>query len=310
MVSDILPWVLFNLFVLILLALDLGVFHKQAHEISIKEALVWSAIWIVLALIFNAGVYFIMGQKAGLEFFTGYLLERALSIDNIFVFIVVLSYFKVEPRYQHKVLFWGILGALIMRALFIAAGITLIQQFHWIIYVFGAFLVFTGIRLAIHDEEDIHPERNPVLKLARRLLPVTSSYHEGKFIVRVNGKLLATPMLIVLIVIETTDVVFAMDSIPAILAITLDPFIVYTSNVFAILGLRALYFALAGTMKIFRFLNIGLAIILVFIGVKMLLADIYPMSITLALGVVAGILALSIVVSVVWPGEHRRGDTR
>jgi tellurite resistance protein TerC len=307
MVADILPWVVFNLFVLILLALDLGVFHKQAHEIGIKEALVWSAIWIVLALIFNVGVYFVMGQKAGLEFFTGYLLERALSIDNIFVFIVVLSYFKVEPRYQHKVLFWGILGALIMRALFIAAGITLIQQFHWIIYVFGAFLVFTGIRLAVHDEEDIHPERNPVLKLARRLLPVTSSYHEGKFIVRVNGKLLATPMLIVLIVIETTDVVFAMDSIPAILAITLDPFIVYTSNVFAILGLRALYFALAGTMKIFRFLNIGLAIILVFIGVKMLLADIYPMSITLALGLVAGILALSIIASVVWPGDQRRG---
>jgi tellurite resistance protein TerC len=305
MISDFLPWVFFNLLVLLLLALDLGVFHRSPHEVSVKESLIWSAIWIVVALVFNLGVYLVMGPKPALEFLTGYLLERALSIDNIFVFIVILSYFRVETRYQYKVLFWGILGALVMRGLFIIAGITLIQQFHWVIYVFGVFLVFTGIRLAVHDEEDIHPERNPVLRLTRRVLPVTPAYMGGKFIVRVNGRLLATPLLVVLLVVETSDVVFAMDSIPAILAITLDPFIVYTSNVFAILGLRALYFALAGTMKLFRFLNYGLSAILVFIGVKMLLADIYPISVILALSLVTAILTISVVVSIVWPGKTK-----
>jgi tellurite resistance protein TerC len=305
MLADILPWVLFNLFVLAMLAIDLGVFHRRAHEVKIKEALMWSGMWIGLALMFNLGIYFVMGPRPALEFLTGYLLEKSLSVDNIFVFIVILSYFRVEPRYQHKVLFWGIIGALVMRALFIAAGITLIQQFHWIIYVFGAFLVFTGIRLGLHQEQDIHPERNPILKLTRRLLPVTREYMGGKFIVRVDGRLFATPLLIVLLVVETTDVVFATDSIPAILAITLDPFIVYTSNVFAILGLRALYFALAGTMKLFRFLHYGLAAILTFIGVKMLLVDIYPLPIAVALGAVVGILAISVGASVLWPGERK-----
>ena len=301
MANSLFLWIGFNLFVLGMLALDLGVFHRKAHVIKIKEALAWSAFWIALALLFNVGVYFWRGPQTALEFLTGYLLEKSLSVDNIFVFLLIFSYFKVPALYQHKVLFWGILGALIMRAIFIAAGVTLIQQFHWIIYVFGAFLVFTGIKMAMQKDKEIHPEKNPVLKLFQRVMPVTQDYEKSKFFVRRAGGVLATPLFVVLLVVETTDVVFAVDSIPAILAITHDPFIVYTSNVFAILGLRALYFALSGIMQLFHYLHYGLSFILVFVGVKMLLADIYKIPIGIALGVVASTLLISVIASVVRP---------
>jgi len=301
MSSQVVLWVLFNVFVLAMLALDLGVFHRKAHVIKFKEALAWCAVWITLALLFNLGVYFWRGPVRALEFLTGYLIEYSLSVDNIFVFLLIFSYFRVPSLYRHKVLFWGILGALIMRAIFILAGVTLIQKFHWIIYVFGAFLVFTGIKMALQKETEIHPERNPVLKLFRRFMPVTDRYEEGKFFAQRSGKYLATPLFVVLLVVETTDVVFAVDSIPAVLAITLDPFIVYTSNVFAILGLRSLYFALAGIMELFRYLHYGLSAILVFVGTKMLLADIYKIPISIALCVVASILLISVIGSVVRP---------
>ncbi|MEK6756018.1 MAG: TerC family protein, partial [Bacteroidota bacterium] len=298
---QLLPWVLFNIFVLAMLALDLGVFHRKAHEVKIKEALIWSAIWIALALLFNLGIYLWRGPGTALEFLTGYLIEKSLSVDNIFVFLLIFSYFRVDSLYQHKILFWGILGALMMRAVFIAVGVTLIQQFHWLIYIFGAFLILTGIKMALEKDKEIHPERNPALRLFRRLMPITDHYVQGKFFVKLNGRIFATPLFVVLLVIETTDLIFAVDSIPAILAITLDPFIVYTSNVFAILGLRALYFALAGAMRLFQYLHFGLSSILVFIGVKMLLADVYKIPIVIALSVVAGILVISVVASVVRP---------
>lgn len=300
MLNGILPWILFNIFVLAMLALDLGVFHRKVHEVKIKEAVAWSAVWIVLALLFNVGVYFWRGPEQAQAFLTGYLLEKSLSVDNIFVFLLIFSYFRVDSFYQHKILFWGILGALIMRGIFIAVGVTLIQQFHWVIYVFGAFLILTGIKMAFQKDKEIHPERNPALRLFRRFMPVTDHYVQGKFFVQQNGRTFATPLFVVLLVVETTDVIFAVDSIPAILAITLDPFIVYTSNVFAILGLRALYFALAGAMRLFHYLHFGLSSILVFIGIKMLLADIYKIPIFIALSVVAGILIISVVVSVLW----------
>lgn len=294
----ILLWIFFNIFVLAMLALDLGVFHRKEHVIKIKEALVWSAVWITLALFFNLGIYFWRGPETALEFLTGYLIEKSLSVDNIFVFLLIFSYFGVPSLYQHKVLFWGILGALIMRALFIAAGITLIEKFHWTIYIFGALLVLIGVRLALQKERKIQPERNPVLRLFHRWVPFTDDYAEGRFFVRRAGRYFATPLFIVLIVVETTDVIFAVDSIPAILAITLDPFIVYTSNVFAILGLRALYFALAGVMGLFHHLHYGLSAILVFVGIKMLLADLYKIPVGIALSVVAGILLFSVIFSI------------
>jgi tellurite resistance protein TerC len=303
MSNQIWIWIAFSIFVLAMLALDLGVFHRKAHEVKIKEALAWSAVWIALALLFNLGIYFWRGEVAALEFLTGYLLEKSLSVDNVFVFLLIFSYFRVPALWQHKVLFWGILGALIMRAVFIAAGITLIQHFHWVIYVFGAFLIFTGIKMALQKDKEIHPEKNPVIKIFRRLMPVTKDYEESKFFVRKAGRLHATPLFVALLVVETTDVIFAVDSIPAILAITHDPFIVFTSNVFAILGLRALYFALAAVMQLFHHLHYGLSAILVFVGLKMLLADIYKIPIEIALGVVAGILLLSVIASVVRPGR-------
>jgi tellurite resistance protein TerC len=292
-----LTWVLFNVFVLGMLALDLGVFHRKEKEVKFREAILWSLVWVVLALIFNVGIYFWKGPQTGLEFLTGYLIEKSLSVDNIFVFLLIFTYFKVPSEYQHKVLFWGILGALVMRALFIATGIALIQKFHWVIYVFGAFLVLTGIKLALEKKKDIHPERNPVLKLFRRIMPVTPEYNQSRFFVRLEGRWFATPLFVVLLVVETTDLIFAVDSIPAILAITQDPFIVYTSNVFAILGLRALYFALAGFMKLFQYLHYGLAAILVFVGVKMILSDLYEIPIWISLGVILFILALSVWIS-------------
>lgn len=299
METNILVWVAFNLFVVAMLALDLGVFHRRAHAIEIKEALIWSAVWIALALLFNVGVYFWYGTGKAVEFLTGYLIEKSLSVDNLFVFLMIFSYFGVESRFQHKVLFWGIVGALVMRAIFIAAGVTLIHKFHWIIYIFGAFLIFTGIRMAVRHNRAVHPEKNPVLKLFRRLMPVTQDFHEDKFLVKINGRRMVTPLVVVLLVVETTDVMFALDSIPAILAITLDPFIVYSSNVFAILGLRALYFALEGVMRLFEYLHYGLSAILVFVGIKMLLAEFYKIPVGVALGVVGGILLMSVLASMI-----------
>jgi tellurite resistance protein TerC len=298
---SVLPWVLFGIFVLTMLILDLGVFHRHSHEVQVKEALIWSGVWISLALLFNVIVYFWRGPETALEFLVGYLLEESLSVDNLFVFLMVFAYFQVPAQYQHKVLFWGILGALIMRAVFILAGVTLIQKLHWVIYVFGAFLVVTGVKMAAGKDEQLEPEKNPILRLCRRLLPVWERYEDGKFFVVREGRRFATPLFIVLVVIETTDIVFAIDSVPAILAITLDPFVVYTSNVFAILGLRALYFALAGVMQLFHYLHYGLSAILIFVGLKMLLADVYKIPIGIALGVVAGCLLLSVLASIIWP---------
>jgi len=307
MPDHILPWVIFNVFILLMLALDLGVFHRRAHEVKIKEAVIWSAVWISLALLFNLGIYLWQGSQPALEFLTGYLIEKSLSVDNIFVFLMIFSFFSVEAAYQHKVLFWGILGALLMRIIFITAGIALLQKFHWVIYIFGGFLVLTGIKMGIRKEGEIHPERNPVLRLFRRFVPVTEGYAEDRFFVEIKGKRFATPLFIVLLVVETTDIIFALDSIPAILAITLDPFIVYTSNVFAILGLRALFFALAGVMKLFHYLHYGLSAILVFIGGKMLIADVYKIPIPLALGIVAGLLIISVIASLMRPGAGQAG---
>jgi tellurite resistance protein TerC len=294
-------WIAFNGFVLAMLALDLGVFHRTSHEVKLREALAWSAVWVALALAFNALIWSRYGQQRALEFLTGYLIEKSLSVDNIFVFVLIFTYFQVPAKYQHKVLFWGILGALLMRAAFIAAGVTLIQRFHWIIYVFGAFLVVTGIRMAVQQDKEIHPERNPVLRLAKRLMPVSTSYDGDRFFTMQGGRRAATPLFVALLLVETTDLIFAVDSIPAILAITQDPFIVYTSNVFAILGLRSLYFALAGVVRMFHYLSIGLAGVLVFVGGKMLLVDVVKVPTALSLGVIAAILAVSVVASVLRP---------
>jgi len=293
-------WIFFNIFVLIMLGIDLFV-HRKDHTVGMKEALIWSAIWTIIALAFNVLVYFWLGSKLALEFFTGYLIERTLSVDNLFVFLLIFSYFAVPSQYQRKVLFWGIFGALIMRAIFIAAGLTLINMFHWVIYLFGLFLIYTGIKMALHQEEEIHPEKNVVIKLFRKMMPVTKNYVEGKFFTRVDGRLFSTPLFVVLLVVETSDVIFAVDSIPAILAITRDPFIVYSSNVFAILGLRALYFAIAGLMQIFHHLNYGLCVILIFVGVKMLVSSVFEIPSLVALGVIALVLILSVVASLVWP---------
>ena len=284
-----------------MLALDLGVFNREPHEVSVKEALGWSAVWVTVSLLFNLGVWYWKGPGVALQFLTGYLIEKALSVDNIFVFVLLFSYFKVKAIYQHKVLFWGIIGAFIMRAVLIATGSALIRHFDWIFYVFGAFLVITGIKMAFSKEEHVDPEKNIMVRLARRFIPVTPEYREGKFFVIEHGKRYATPLFIVILAVEATDLVFALDSIPAIFAITPDPFIVYTSNVFAILGLRALYFALAGVITMFHYLKFGLSMILVFVGVKMILAHHFKIPIGIALGVVAAILVLSVIASLLWP---------
>jgi len=275
MQNEVLLWVVFNIFVLAMLALDLGVFHRKAHVIKIKEALGWSVAWILLSLLFNMVIYFWRGSETALEFLTGYLIEKSLSVDNIFVFVLIFSYFRIPLLYQHKVLFWGIVGALILRAIFIATGITLMQKFHWVIYIFGGFLIVTGLRMGLQKHKEIHPEKNPVLRLFRRFMPVTDDIEDGRFFVKRGTHHAATPLFITVLVVETTDLIFAVDSIPAILAITSDPFIVYTSNVFAILGLRALYFAIAGMMQRFQYLRYGLSAILVFVGIKMLLGNVY-----------------------------------
>ena len=297
-------WILFNLFVLAMLALDLGVFHRRAHAVKFREALGWSVAWIALAAIFAVVIFFWHGRTPALEFVTGYVIELCLSVDNLFVFLLIFRFFRVPPLHQHKVLFWGILGALVMRAIFIAAGVGLIQRFHWIVYVFGAFLVYSGIKLFFQEEAEIHPEKNPVLRLFRRWVPVTEDYEGSKFFVR-RARLYATPLFVVLLVVETTDLLFAVDSIPAILSITRDAFIVYTSNVFAILGLRSMYFALAGMMEMFRYLHYGLSGVLVFVGAKMLVSHYFEIPTHIALAVVAGVLAISVAASVANPKKAR-----
>ncbi len=294
-------WIGFTILVLVLIGLDLAVVNRKAKQMTVKVALAWTAVWVSLALVFNLCVYFWYGTDRALEFFTGYLVEEALSVDNLFVFLVIFSYFAVAPNLQRRVLVWGILGAQIMRSLFIIPGTALVQQFHWITYVFGGFLVITGIKLLVSDNEEIDPERNRALRLFRKLIPVTKDFRGSRFFVRESGKLFATPLLMVLICIEASDVLFAVDSIPAILSITQDPFIAYTSNIFAILGLRSLYFALAGMMGKFRFLNVGLALVLTFVGVKMLIAQWYKIPIAVSLGVVALILAASVTISMLRP---------
>lgn len=297
MLDQLYLWIIFGGVIALMLFVDLWFFHRKAHVVTLQEAILWSIIWISIALLFNLLLYFTHGHESALKFFTGYIIEKSLSVDNLFVFLMIFTFFSVPEEYQHKVLFWGILGALLMRGVFIAAGVSLIQSMHWTIYIFGAFLVVTGVRVAFQKEQQLHPERNPVLQLFRRFFPITSTYAGNKFFTRENGKLFATPLFVTLLVIETTDLVFATDSIPAILGITTDPFIVYTSNIFAILGLRALYFVLAGVMQLFRYLHYGLAVVLVFIGVKMLIEDFYPIPIGISLGVVGGILLVSVLAS-------------
>jgi len=292
-----LAWVLFNVFILGLLALDLGLFHRRAHAVSIREAAAWSTFWVVLSLLFNLGIYLLVGRDEALEFLTGYLIEKSLAVDNLFVFILIFSYFGVPAAYQHRVLFWGILGALVMRAAFILAGSYVLQHYDWVFYVFGALLVVTGARMAIRDDDAMDPANSRVLRVARRLLPVTVGFRGTHFFVRENGRLLATPLLLVLILIEFSDLIFAIDSIPAIFAITLDPFIVYTSNVFAILGLRSMYFLLAGIIHRFVYLRYALAFVLVFVGVKMLIEDIFHIPILASLGVIAVALVVGVLVS-------------
>jgi len=302
-------WTFFNLFVLVMLAIDLGIFHRKSHEVTVREALTWTSVWITLAMFFNLFVYYYFDNEKALEFFTGYLIEKSLSVDNIFVIILIFSYFKVPSAYQHKVLFWGILGALVMRVIFILTGVELIHRFHWRIYVFGGFLVYTGIRMLTAGDLKIDPEKNPLLKLARRIIPITPSFEGDNFFVRKDHKTWATPLFLVVILIETTDLIFAVDSIPAILAISDDSFIVYTSNVFAILGLRSLYFALAGIEKYFIYLKYGLSAILVFVGVKMCIADLFKIPIEVSLIVIGFILMIAMVSSRLFPGNQNEENT-
>jgi tellurite resistance protein TerC len=298
-------WVGFNIFVVAMLALDLLVFHKEAHEVRAREAAAWSTVWVALAILFGAGVYTWMGREAGLEYFAGYAIEKALSVDNIFVFVLIFGLFKVPPQYQHRVLFWGILSALVMRGAMIAAGTYLIQHFHWVTYLFGAFLAFTGVRMAMNADHHIDPDSHVVTRLVRRLVPVTPDYVGQKFFVRqhVRGvpRLAATPLFVVLALVETTDIIFAVDSIPAVFAVTQNPFIVYSSNVFAILGLRALYFLLADVIDRFHYLKMGLSVVLVFVGVKMLIAEVYKVPIGVSLAVIVTVLAAATLGSVMWP---------
>ena len=302
-------WIGFNVVVLAILALDLGFLHNRNEKVSVREAATWSAVWVALSLSFALAIYLTMGKESGLEFLTGYLIEYALSVDNIFVFVLIFSYFNVPEKYQHRVLFWGIIGALVLRGVMIVAGSALVTRFSWTLYIFGAFLVFTGVRMALQkDETAYNPEHDPVLKLTRRLIPVTNDYRGDKFFVRepdAQGKsrVAATPLFVVMLIVNTTDIIFATDSIPAIFAVTRDPFIVYTSNICAVLGLRALYFLLAGVVDKFVYLKLGLSIVLIFIGLKMLLEAFVHIPILASLGVVGAVLGTSIYASVKWPGE-------
>ncbi len=293
-------WGGFGLLITVILAFDLFVLNRKAHKVGVREALVWSAIWIGLALTFGGGVFVFQGNDKGVEFLTGYVIEKSLSVDNIFVFMVIFQYFAVPAHLQPKILHWGIIGALLMRLIFIVIGAALLDAFHWMIFVFGAILLLTALRLATQKEHEVHPERNPLIKLLRRFVPVTNDYHRENFFVRLDGRLMATPLFVVLLMIESTDVVFAVDSIPAIFAVTRDPFIVFTSNAFAILGLRALYFALAGVVDYFTYLRQGIVAVLAFVGVKMIMSEFYKIPTPISLAVILGILLIAIAVSLLF----------
>jgi tellurite resistance protein TerC len=300
-------WIFFGVFILAMLALDLGVFNRKTHVIQMKEALLWTSFWVTLALSFGAGIYFFYGHGKAIEYVTAYLIEYSLSIDNLFVFMLIFRYFDVPRAYEHKALFWGILLALITRAVFIFAGVALISSFHWVMYIFGAFLIVTGIKMALNRQTEVHPDKNIAIRLLRYVMPVSKNFSGAKFFVLEGGVRFATPMLAVLLALETTDILFAIDSIPAVLAISQDPFIVYTSNVFAILGLRSLFFAISGLMRLFHLLRYGLAAILSFVGVKMMIADFFHVPVGISLLIIASILAASIISSVVWP-EKEEGE--
>ncbi len=296
--NETLLFILFNLFILAMLIVDLGVFHRKAHTVTIRESLIWSIVWVILALAFNAGVFVVAGSTPGLEFFAGYLIERSLSFDNIFVFLIILSYFGVPSHLQHRALFWGIIGALITRSLFILAGAALLVRFEWVLYIFGVILIYSGGKMMFEKGTEVHPERNIFIRAAQRFLPLTNSYETDGFTIRKGGKLFFTPLIVVILALETTDVIFAVDSIPAVFGVTRDPFIAYSSNIFAILGLRATYFLLAGIMESFHYLTHGLSLVLVFIGVKMLLGGFIHIPIAISLGVVVAILAIAVVASI------------
>ena len=296
-------WIFFGVFIFAMLALDLGVFNRKVHVIKMKESLLWTAFWVTLALLFCAGIYYFHsdGHSKAMEFFTAYLIEYSLSIDNLFVFMLIFRFFSVPHAYEHKALFWGILLALVTRAVFIFAGVALINAFNWVMYIFGVFLIFIGIKMALNKETEVHPDKNIAIKLLRFFIPVTKEFQEAKFFIIKNGRRFATPMLAVLLALETTDILFAVDSIPAVLAISKDPFIVYTSNVFAILGLRSLFFAISGLMRLFHLLHYGLAAILSFVGIKMLIEDFFHVPVGVSLIVISSILVISVIASIIWP---------
>jgi tellurite resistance protein TerC len=301
-------WIGFNLFVVLMLVLDLGVFHRKSTVISVKEALIWTGVWVLLAFLFNIFVFYQLGEEKAFEFLTGYLIEKSLSVDNIFVIILIFSFFNVPAAYQHKVLFWGIMGALVMRVCFILAGVELIHKFHWLIYIFGGFLIFTGIRILTQGDLKLNPEKNPVVKFVRRIFRVTPDFEGNRFFIRREKVLWATPLFVVVVLIEATDLIFAVDSIPAILAVSDDPFIVYTSNVFAILGLRSLYFALAGMEKYFTHLKYGLSAILIFVGIKMCIADYYKVPIEISLAFIILTLSVSVMTSMVMQKSEKMNN--
>jgi len=303
-------WILFAFFILTMLALDLGVFNRKAHVINLRAALLWTSFWVSLALFFGVGIYYFYGHHKALEYFTGYLIEYSLSVDNLFVFLIIFRYFRVPHKLEHKTLFWGILLALATRAVFILAGVALINKFHWIIYIFGAFLIYTAARIALGKGREIHPGKNILVRLLRKITPVTRKYQGEHFFVVKRGVRFATPLFAVILALETTDIIFAVDSIPAILAITKDPFIIYTSNVFAILGLRSLFFAISGIMRIFHHLQYGLVAVLSFVGVKMLISDFYKIPINVSLAVIASTLAISIIASLIWPKPMEQPITK
>ena len=303
MTSQTMMWAGFAVLMTIMFVLDLGVFNRKSHEIKFREALTWTMVWVSLAVIFNVGVYFVLGPTKALEFFTGYIIEESLSVDNLFVFIMIFNYFHITKAHQPKILKWGIIGALVMRAFFILVGIELIERFHWMIFVFGALLVFTGLKMAFGGEEKIEPEKNLLVRLVRKFVPITKRIRDDRFFIRKGGILAATPLFLTLLVVESSDVIFAVDSIPAVLAVTHDPFIVYTSNVFAIMGLRSLYYLLAHVMEMFAYLKLGISFILAFVGVKMLLTDLYHIPIFFSLGVIVGVLTISILASIVIAGK-------
>jgi tellurite resistance protein TerC len=306
MSNQALMWLAFNTLVVIMLVIDLGL-NRKSHEVSFREALTWTGVWITLALIFNTGIYFYLGETKALEFFTGYVIEKSLSVDNLFVFIMIFSYFHISRLHQPKILKWGIIGALVMRAIFIFVGIELLEIFHWMIYVFGGILIITGIRMAFGGEEKIEPEKNLLVKLVRRFVPITRRVQGDRFVVSRNGIRAATPLFLTLVMIESSDVIFALDSIPAVFAVTRDPFIVYTSNVFAIMGLRSLFFLLSNVMGMFVYLKLGISFVLAFVGVKMLLADTrFEIPIHFSLGVIFGVLTISIITSIIIGNRRHR----